>query len=50
MKKNPQNSHNFLPGFFVQLKKQNIFAIAISVPAKGGVKFLKKFGPVVQFG
>lgn len=41
---------NFLGGFFVELKKEDIFAIAIEVTAIGGRGSQKTIGPVVQFG
>jgi hypothetical protein len=36
-----KNSHNFLSGFFVELKKEDIFAIAITENTNIATKFLK---------
>ena len=45
-----QKKGNFLGSFFVELKKEDIFAIAFEVTAIGGRDSQKTIGPVVQFG
>jgi len=50
MEKKFRQKGNFLTRFFVQLKKEDIFATAFLVNGQVGQNIDIRVGPVVQFG